>query len=385
MKNPAIGLAVIVVVVLAIVFALFGLFTVDPTQQALVLRFGQPVRDLIDAPGLYAKWPFIDTVVYIDKRILALDNERQEVLVADNQRLEVDAFVRYRIADPLKFYQSVFNVQGANAQLGGMLNSALRRTLSEASISDIVRTKRDALMADIRDQVKAGAMRFGLDVVDVRIKRADLPEENSEAVFRRMQTERQQRAASYRAQGSQQSQQIKAEADRKVTVTIATAQQEAEKISGEGDGERNRIFAQAYGADPDFFAFYRSMQAYDNSFKGGDTRAILSPKSDFFRYFSTPTPGRAAAAPAPSARRRRQGRRQVRRNRRWRSDMRDFGAAIGLVFAIEGLLLAGFTDTMRSRMAEVARLDPEAPALVRPRRGGVRRARRLGGARFECL
>ena len=232
MRNPLTGLVAIIVVVVAIVFVLFGLFTVDPTQQALVLRFGQPVRDLIDAPGLYAKVPFVDTVVYIDKRILALDDERQEVLVADNQRLEVDAFVRYHIADPLKFYQSVFNVQGANAQLGGMLNSALRRTLSEASISDIVRNKRDALMADIRDQVKAGAMRFGLDVVDVRIKRADLPEENSEAVFRRMQTERQQRAASYRAQGSQQSQQIKAEADRKVTVTIATAQQEAEKISG---------------------------------------------------------------------------------------------------------------------------------------------------------
>ncbi len=301
MKNPLGGVAAIVVVVLLLLLAMFSLFTVDPTQQALVLRFGQPVRDLIDAPGLYAKWPLIDTVVYIDKRILALDNDRQEVLVADNQRLEVDAFVRYRIADPLRFYQSVFNIQGAGAQLGGMLNSALRRTLSEASISDIVRNKRDALMADIRDQVKAGALRFGLDVVDVRIKRADLPEENSEAVFRRMQTERQQRAASYRAQGSQQSQQIKAEADRKVTVTIATAQQEAERISGEGDGERNRIFAQAYGADPEFFAFYRSMQAYDVGFKS-DTRAILSPKSDFFRYFSNPTPSAAAPAstnPAP--------------------------------------------------------------------------------------
>jgi membrane protease subunit HflC len=300
-KNPLGGVAAIVVVVLLLLLAMFSLFTVDPTQQALVLRFGQPVRDLIDAPGLYAKWPLIDTVVYIDKRILALDNDRQEVLVADNQRLEVDAFVRYRIADPLRFYQSVFNIQGAGAQLGGMLNSALRRTLSEASISDIVRNKRDALMADIRDQVKAGALRFGLDVVDVRIKRADLPEENSEAVFRRMQTERQQRAASYRAQGSQQSQQIKAEADRKVTVTIATAQQEAERISGEGDGERNRIFAQAYGADPEFFAFYRSMQAYDVGFKS-DTRAILSPKSDFFRYFSNPTPSAAAPAstnPAP--------------------------------------------------------------------------------------
>ena len=142
------------------------------------MRFGQPVRDLIDAPGLYFKWPFVDTVVYIDKRILALDNEPQEVLVSDNQRLEVDAFVRYRIADPLLFYQSVFDTRGADAQLGGMLNSALRRTLSEASITDIVRDKRDALMADIRDQMIVGAKRFGLEVVDVRIKRANLPAEN---------------------------------------------------------------------------------------------------------------------------------------------------------------------------------------------------------------
>jgi len=298
MRNPLTALALLVLAIIVVLYVAQPLFTVDPTEQALVLRFGQPVRDVIDAPGLYAKWPFVDTVVFIDKRILALDNERQEVLVADNQRLEVDAFVRYHIVDPLKFYQSVFNIQGANAQLGGMLNSALRRTLSEASISDIVRTKRDALMADIRDQVKSGALRFGLDVVDVRIKRADLPEENSEAVFRRMQTERQQRAASYRAQGSQQSQEIKAEADRKVTVTIATAQQQSEQIRGEGDGERNRIFAEAYGADPEFFTFYRSMQAYDTGFKG-DTRAVLSPKSDFFRYFSTPTPTPAPAdAPA---------------------------------------------------------------------------------------
>jgi modulator of FtsH protease HflC len=239
--------------------------------------------------------------VYIDKRILALDNERQEVLVSDNQRLEVDAFVRYHIADPLLFYQSVFDTRGADAQLGGMLNSALRRSLSGASITDIVRDKRDALMADIRDQMIVGAKRFGLDVVDVRIKRADLPAENSEAVFRRMQTERQQRAASYRAQGSQQSQQIKAEADRKVTVITAEAQQQAEQTRGAGDGERNRIFAEAYGADPDFFGFYRSMQAYENSFANGRTRALISPKSDFFRYFSTPTPAPEATPPAPSA------------------------------------------------------------------------------------
>jgi membrane protease subunit HflC len=296
MRNPFSGLAILIAIVAAIVVADYTFFTVDPTEQALVLRFGQPVRDLVSQPGLHARVPFIDAVVYIDKRILKLDNERQEVLVAENQRLEVDAFVRYRIADPLLFYQSVFNVKGADAQLGGMLNSALRRTLSEASIVDIVRNRRDALMADIRDQVKVGAARFGLDIVDVRIKRADLPPENSDAVFRRMQAERQRLAATFRAQGSQQSQQIKADADAKVTVTVAQAQQQSEQIRGEGDSERNRIFAQAYGTDPDFFAFYRSMQAYDAAFKS-DTRAILSPKSDFFRYFSNPIP---APAPAPS-------------------------------------------------------------------------------------
>ena len=289
MRNPLGGFALIVLLIAALFFASNALFTVDPTEQALVLRFGEPVRDLIDAPGLYAKAPFVDSVIFIDKRILALDNDRQEVLVAGNQRLEVDAFVRYRIADALKFYQSVRTTDGADAQLGGMLNSALRRTLGEASITDIVRDKRDALMGAIKEQVKSGAERFGLDVVDVRIKRADLPPENSEAVFHRMQTERQQQAATFRAQGSQQSQTIKAEADRKVTVTIAQAQQESEKIRGQGDAERNRIFAESYGKDPDFFAFYRSMQAYETSLKS-DSRIILSPKSDFFRYFGTPNP-----------------------------------------------------------------------------------------------
>jgi membrane protease subunit HflC len=181
MKPSLNGAVIAVLVAIALFVASLSTFIVDPTEQALVLRFGQPIRDLIGAPGLYFKWPFIDAVVYIDKRILALEDERQEVLVSDNQRLEVDSFVRYRIADPLLFYQSVFNTRGADAQLIGMLNSALRRTLSEASITDIVRDKRDAVMADIRDQMIAGAKRFGLAVVDVRIKRANLPAENSEA------------------------------------------------------------------------------------------------------------------------------------------------------------------------------------------------------------
>jgi modulator of FtsH protease HflC len=301
-KSPLSGVAIAVIAAVVLALAWMSVFVVDPTQQALILRFGQPVRDLIGAPGLYFKWPFVDTVVYIDKRILALDSEPQEVLVSDNQRLEVDAYIRYRIADPLLFYQSVFDTRGADAQLGGMLNSALRRTLSEATIKDIVRDKRDSLMADIRDQMIAGAKRFGIDVVDVRIKRANLPAENAEAVFRRMQTERQQRAASYRAQGSQQAQQIRAEADRKVTVITATAQQQGEQTRGEGDGERNRIFAETYGADPDFFGFYRSMQAYEKTFADGRSRALISPKSDFFRYFSTANPAPEAATPqAPPA------------------------------------------------------------------------------------
>ena len=295
MRNPLGGFALLAIVIVAIVVASYTFFTVDPTEQALVLRFGQPVRDLIGAPGLYARVPFIDAVVYIDKRILALDNPRQEVLVAENLRLDVDAFVRYRIAEPLRFYQSVLNVQGANAQLSGMLNSALRNTLSDASVADIVRNKRDALMAAIRDLVKKGAERFGIEVVDVRIKRADLVAENSEAVFRSMQAERQLRAAKIRAEGVQESQRITSEADRDVIVVKAQAQQQSEQIRGAGDGERNRIFAEAYGADPEFFAFYRSMLAYEAGFKG-ETRAILSPKSEFFRYFATPNP-----VPAPAA------------------------------------------------------------------------------------
>ncbi len=214
MNRPYFGFGLIILLALAALLFFMSVFTVDPKQQVLVLRFGKPVGDVIEASGLHFKAPFIDRVHPIDRRILALDDERQEVLVAENQRLEVDAFVRYRIVDPLLFYQSVGTVRGANAQLGGMLNSALRRTLSVASILDIVRYKRDELMADIRDEMHKGGARYGLDIIDVRIKRADLPEENSEAVFRRMQAERQQAAALFRAEGAQQAQKIRADADR---------------------------------------------------------------------------------------------------------------------------------------------------------------------------
>jgi membrane protease subunit HflC len=294
--NRSIVIGLVVLALLALL-AKLSLYTVDPTEQVLVLRFGQPVGDVIADSGLHMKVPFIDNVVYIDRRILSLDNDRQEVLVAESQRLEVDTFVRYRIADPLLFYQSVGTIQGAEAQLGGLVNSALRRVLSEASILDIVRDKREALMTTIRDETRQSATRFGLEVVDVRLKRTDLPADNSEAVFKRMQAQWQQSAELFRAQGRQQAQKIRADAERDATVIRATAKQKAEQMRGEGDGERNRIFAEAYGADPDFFAFWRSMQAYEVALSNG--RAVIGPTSDFFRYFQTPNPAKADA-PAPA-------------------------------------------------------------------------------------
>ncbi len=295
MNGRFAAVAAIVVIGLAALLARMSLFTVNPMEQALVLRFGKAVGDVIGASGLHLKAPLIDQVIYIDRRILSLDDERQEVLVADNSRLEVDAFVRYRIVDPLLFYQSVGTVASANAQLGGMLNSALRRTLSEATVLDVVHFKRDQLMSEIRDEVRKGAARYGLDIVDVRIKRADLPADISEAVFHRMQAGWQQAAARYRAEGARQAQKIRADADRDATVTRATARQKAEQLRGEGDGERNRIFAEAYGADPDFFAFYRSMQAYETALP--NARAVIGPTSDFFRYFQSPTPASGAGSP----------------------------------------------------------------------------------------
>ncbi len=287
--------------VLLLIVAIVGygtLFTVSQTQQALVVRLGEPVR-VITAPGLNVKVPFIDSVIYIDKRILNIESPAQEVIASsqDNyktgadqagERLVVDAFARYRITDPLKFYQTVGPI-GASSRLAILLNSSLRRVLGAATLSDVVRDKREELMAKMRDQLDHDARPFGIHVIDARIRRADLPDQNSQAVYQRMQTERQREAAEFRAQGSQKSQEIRAKADRDVTVIIANANSQAEKIRGQGDGERNRIFADAYNRDPDFFAFYRSMQAYEKSLQRGDTRLVLRPDSDFFRYFSAPS------------------------------------------------------------------------------------------------
>jgi modulator of FtsH protease HflC len=280
-------------VLVALLIAYSSLFTVYQTYQVLVVRLGEPIR-AVSEPGLNFKLPLLDSVIYVDKRILDLENPSQEVIASDQKRLVVDAFARYRVNDPLKFYQTIGVIEGANARLSTLLNSALRRVLGEATTTDIVRDKRAQLMAMVRDQLESEAQSFGISVVDVRIRRANLPEQNSQAVYQRMQTERQREAAEFRAQGSQHSQEIRAKADRDVTVLIAEAQSKGEQTRGEGDAERNRIYADAYGRDPDFFTFYRSMQAYENGLHANDTRMLLTPDSSFFRYFGNPS-GKARA------------------------------------------------------------------------------------------
>jgi membrane protease subunit HflC len=302
MRSPVAGIASLIVLLVVIVIGYSCVFTVAQTEQVLVVRLGEPVRVVTD-PGLNFKAPFIDSVISIDKRILDLENPSQEVIASDQKRLVVDAFARYRIKNALRFYQSVGSIQAANIQLTTLLNASLRRVLGEVTFITVVRDEREALMARIRDQLDKEAEGYGIQVVDVRIRRADLPEQNSQAVYQRMQTERQREAAEFRAQGGQKAQEIRSKADREATVIIAEANSTAEQTRGAGDAERNRLFAEAYGKDPDFFAFYRSMTAYENGLKSNDTRFLLRPDSEFFRFFANPAghPPAAAAAAAPVA------------------------------------------------------------------------------------
>jgi len=322
----------LVLFAIAAVVGYLALFTVQQTQQALVLQFGNPIR-VINAPGgltpakegaaeetggqqprgnvlgsdnsgpgLYFKIPFIQNVEYFDKRILDIDTGSEEVIASDQKRLVVDAFARYKIVNPLLFFQAVRDEQTANSRLGAVLEASLRRVLGGASFVAVVRDKREALMRTIASQVNQEAEPFGVKVVDVRIKRVDLPEPNMQAIYRRMQTERQQQAAEIRAEGEGASRGIRADADRQVTVIKAEATGESERIRGDGDAERNRIYADAFNKDPDFFAFYRSMQAYEASLKSDGTRLLLSPDSQFFQYFNGDT-GKTGQAPsvAPSS------------------------------------------------------------------------------------
>lgn len=283
-------------------------FIVRQTEQAILLQFGKPV-DVINEytvedsgrvtnhAGLYWKIPFVQNVIRYDRRILDLDTQPQEVIASGQKRLVVDSFVRFQIVNPLKFYKTVRDESRARRRLGNILGASLRQVLGAATFEDVVRDKRSDLMSAILEEVDREASDFGIRVVDVRIKRADLPAENSEAVYKRMEKEREQEAAGFRAEGAAAANRIKATADREATVIRAQATRESEIMRGEGDAERNRIFADAYNKDREFFAFYRSMEAYRNGLGSDGTRLLISPNSDFFRYFDNPNPGRSSGAP----------------------------------------------------------------------------------------
>jgi membrane protease subunit HflC len=261
-----------------------SLFTVKEINQAIVLQFGDP-RRVIAEPGLKVKIPFIQNVIFIDRRILSLDPAPEEVIASDQKRLIVDAYARFKIVDPLKFYISVGDERVARSRLATIINSRLRSVLGTQSLATLLSEDRAKQMAIIQDGVNVEAKKFGLKIIDVRIKRADLPQANSEAIYKRMQTEREREAKEFRAKGAEMAVTITSTADKKVTVLLANAKKQSEIMKGEGDGQRNKIFAQAFGKDPEFFSFYRAMQAYEKALIGGDTSLILSPDSDFFKFF----------------------------------------------------------------------------------------------------
>ena len=279
---------IIVLGIAAAVFAYFSFFTVHQTQRAMVLQLGS-VQKVIDEPGLHFKIPFVQNVVYFDKKLLEVDLPSREIIIAGKKRIVIDAFARYRITEPLKFYQNIGSRRQFDSRLFDFVNASFRQILSGASLDDIVRDKRQELMDAVTKVVKEQVKPFGVDVVDVRLKRADLPKQLEENVYTRMKRERQQEAATYRAEGEEESIKIRAEADRTVIELKAEATRKSEIIRGEGDAERNGVFAEAFNRDPKFFAFYRSMQAYEKGLASGDTRLVITPKSEFFRFFNKPS------------------------------------------------------------------------------------------------
>ncbi len=261
-----------------------SIIIVQEINQAIVLQFGDP-KKIITKAGLNFKLPFIQNVVYLDKRVLNLDNPPEEVIAADQKRLIVDAIARFKIIDPLKFYISVGNERVARSRLSTIINSRIRGVLGTQELATLLSTDRAKQMSIIQNDVNEEAKSFGIEIVDVRIKRADLPPANSDAIYKRMQTERQREAKEFRAQGAEIAAKITSTADKDVTVLLANAKKQSEIMKGEGDGQRNKIFAEAFGQDPQFFAFYRAMQSYETALIGGETSLVLSPDSAFFKFF----------------------------------------------------------------------------------------------------
>jgi len=272
----------IVILIAATIF--FSVFIVKEVNQAIVLQFGDP-KKIITKPGLNFKIPFIQNVVFLDKRILNLDTPPEEVIASDQKRLIVDAFARFQIVDPLKFYISVGNERVARSRLSTIINSRIRSVLGTQRLQTLLSADRTNQMTLIQAGVNNEAENFGIKIVDVRIKRADLPQANSEAIYKRMQTEREREAKEFRAKGAEMAAEITSTADKEVTVILANAEKTSQILKGEGDGQRNKIFAEAFGQDPEFFAFYRAMQAYEKALIGGETSLILSPDSEFFKFF----------------------------------------------------------------------------------------------------
>jgi membrane protease subunit HflC len=287
-------IAAAVVVVLIIAYSSF--FVVSQIEQALVLQFGNPVR-VVDEPGLHIKLPWQDVVSY-DRRILDFEPPAEEVIASDQKRLVVDTYARFRISDSLQFYQSLGTELVARTRLSSIITGALRRVIGGIELQDVISQRRAQIMLQIRDEVNTQTKGFGLDVIDVRVKRADLPEENSQAVFDRMKSERQREAAGYRAEGARQAQTIRADADRQRIETIAGSQKQGQILRGQGDADTIRISAEAYGKDVDFYSFYRSLQAYREALSGPGTTLVLSPDSPFFRFLEG---GLAGAEPRRSA------------------------------------------------------------------------------------
>ena len=263
-----------------------SLFTVKEINQAIVLQFGDP-KKIITTAGLQYKIPFIQNVVFLDRRILSLDPAPAEVIASDQKRLIVDAYARFKIIDPLKFYISVGDERVARSRLATIINSRIRSVLGKQSLATLLSEERSVQMSIIQEGVNVEAEKFGITIIDVRIKRADLPQANSEAIYKRMQTEREREAKEFRARGAEMAITITSTADKEVTVILANARKQSEIMKGEGDGLRNKIFADAFGKDPEFFSFYRAMQAYETALIGGDTSLILSPDSEFFKFFGS--------------------------------------------------------------------------------------------------
>jgi membrane protease subunit HflC len=300
MTRSSLAFAALVSVFAVIVVAL-SFYTINPTEQAIVLQFGAPIS-VETEPGLHTKFPFVQTVEYIDKRLLNVEAPPEEVIAQDKKRLVVDAFARWRIVDPVKFYRRVYDKETADERLTAVLGSSVRGVLGGQSFSSVLSEKRDQMMRDIRDAMNQETREFGIEVADVRIRHADLPAQNSAAIFTRMQQERKREATEFRAEGSEISQSVKARAEREVTVITAEATREADILRGEGDAQKTRILADAYGQDPDFFSFYRSMQAYLDALPGNNTSIVLSPNNEFFHYFLQ-TQGAAPRAPTKTHKR----------------------------------------------------------------------------------